>query len=86
MKYKGLSYPKIKLLFFDEFMDTDGYMDGETSRFLNIISTIRRMRKDFECVMVANTITEYCPYFELFKIDLRKIKQGVRSKGVGNKE
>jgi len=76
MKYKGLSYPKIKLLFFDEFMDTDGYMDGETSRFLNIISTIRRMRKDFECVMVANTITEYCPYFELFKIDLRKIKQG----------
>lgn len=76
MKYKGLSYPNVKLLFFDEFMDTDGYMDGETSRFLNIISTIRRMRKDFECIMVANTITEYCPYFELFKIDVNKIKQG----------
>lgn len=72
---KGIPYNEIKTIFFDEFLDLN-YMEDEIERFLNIISTIVRERNDVEIFLCGNTISKYCPYFELFGVDPRKLKQG----------
>lgn len=72
---KGIPYNEIKTIFFDEFLDLN-YMDDEIERFLNIISTIVRERNDVEIFLCGNTISKYCPYFDLFGVDPRKLKQG----------
>lgn len=75
MTEKGISFHNVKIILFDEFID-ETYSDIEIDRFLNLISTICRDRQDVEVFMLANTISKYCPYFDLFGIDIRKIKQG----------
>lgn len=72
---KGIPYNEIKTIFFDEFLDLN-YMQDEIERFLNIISTIVRERDDVEIFLCGNTISKYCPYFDLFGVDPRKLKQG----------
>lgn len=73
---KGISYDSVKTILFDEFLDDNGYMDNEINLFLNCISTIVRARTDVKIFILGNTITEYCPYFKLFKIDVKKLKKG----------
>lgn len=72
---KGIPYEDVDIIFFDEFVDYF-YMDKETDLFLHLISTIVRDRKDVEVYLVGNTIARACPYFDLFKIDVKKLKQG----------
>lgn len=72
---KGLNYNEITTIIFDEFLDLN-YLDDEIERFLNVISTIVRERENVEIFMLGNTISKFCPYFDLFGIDPRKIKQG----------
>ena len=75
MTEKGISFHNLKIILFDEFID-ESYSDIEIDRFLNIISTICREREDVEIYMLGNTISRFCPYFDLFGIDIKKIKQG----------
>lgn len=76
MEEKGIPFPEIKLILFDEFLDTD-YMKEEIPMFLNMMSTIIRDRTDVEVFMLGNTITKYCPYFDLMGINPRELKQGM---------
>lgn len=73
---KGVPYNDIDTIFFDEFLEYGAQIDDEISRFLNIISTIVRKRDNVEIFMIANTVTKFSPYFELFGIDPKKLKMG----------
>lgn len=73
---KGIPWNEVTTIFFDEFLEYGSPIENEISLFLNIISTIVRKRTNVEVYMVANTITKFSPYFELFGIDPKKLKQG----------
>ena len=75
MKEKGIAFDDISIVLFDEFID-NGYMKEEIKMFLNMMSTIARERTDLKVFMLGNTISKYCPYFDLFGIDIHKVKQG----------
>lgn len=71
--YKMTSYPDIKITLFDEFITRKTYLDDEAVSYLNIISTIVRVRDDLINFMCANTISLYCPYFK--EMGITKIKK-----------
>lgn len=60
---KSTSYPKIKTIFFDEFLTRQYYLPDEFVLFMNVISTIVRQRDDVKIFMCGNTVNQYCPYF-----------------------
>lgn len=61
---KENNYPDITTIFFDEFISRVGYLANEFTFFMDIISTIKRDRKDVTIYMCGNTISRYCPYFK----------------------
>lgn len=74
---KSTSYPKIKTVFFDEFLTRNGYIPDEFITFQNIISTIVRDRNDVKIFMAGNTVNKYCPYFkEMGLTNIEKMKEG----------
>ena len=60
---KSTSYPKIKTIFFDEFLTRQYYLPDEFVLFMNVVSTIVRQRDDVKIFMCGNTVNQYCPYF-----------------------
>lgn len=76
LRAKGVPYPQITTIWFDEFLSYEFKIDREESKFLNIVSTIVRKRKNVEVFMLGNTITRYSLYFKLLGIDITKVKQG----------
>lgn len=73
---RGISFPGVRLVFFDEFMSKDGYFGNEIDRFVSILSTIIRGRDNVDIYMIANTVNEICPYLDWLKCPVRKLKQG----------
>lgn len=73
---KGIPWNMVTTIFFDEFLEYAVPIEDEKSRFENAISTIVRKRENVEILMAANTVTKSSPYFELFNIDVKKMKQG----------
>ena len=61
---KSTSYPKVKLILFDEFISRQGYLNDEFIIFTNVLSTIKRLRTDVKIFMLGNTISKFCPYFK----------------------
>lgn len=59
---KSISYPKVKNIFFEEFMSRN-YITDEFELFQNTLSTIIRLRDDVKIFMAGNTINKYAPYF-----------------------
>lgn len=60
---KSTSYPKVKTIFFDEFLTRQYYLPDEFVTFMNVVSTIVRQRDDVKIFMCGNTVNQYCPYF-----------------------
>lgn len=75
MNEKGQSFHNVTTILFDEFVDLT-YDENEIEKFLNIISTIVRNRNNVEIFMLGNTLSKYCPYFDLFGINPNKIQRG----------
>lgn len=73
---KGIPWNDIKTIFVDEFLEYGNPVNDEIPQFLNLISTIVRKRTDVTIIMCANTVTKMSPYFDLFGIDIKKLKQG----------
>lgn len=73
---KGIPWNDIKTIFFDEFIEYGNPVQDEISQFLNLLSTIIRKRTDVKVIMCANTVSKMSPYFDLFGIDIKKLKQG----------
>lgn len=73
---KGVPWNDINYIFVDEFLEYGNPIQNEISQFMNLISTIVRKRTDVTIIMCANTVTKLSPYFDLFGIDLKRLKQG----------
>ena len=70
---KSISYPKITIIMFDEFLTKHVYLQDEFILFMNTISTIVRQRSNVIIFMLGNTVNKYCPYFE--EMGLKHIKE-----------
>lgn len=74
---KGNSYPLVRTILFDEFMTRGQYLPDEFVLFMNTISTIVRGRDNVKIIMAANTVSQYCPYFDEMGINhVRQMKKG----------
>ena len=61
---KSISFPKVDLIIFDEFLSRNGYLPNEWILFTNTLSTIIRHRSNVKIIMLGNTVNKYCPYFQ----------------------
>ena len=70
--YKSNSYPKIRNIIFDEFLTRGYYLPDEFTTFMNLLSTLIRLRDDVKIFMLGNTVNKYgCPHIAemgLYKI------------------
>lgn len=74
---KGGNFPKVNLIFFDEFIDMGGQiaLSNEYNKFENIINTIKRQNK-VRVLMLCNTITKYSEFFTKMGINIDLVPQG----------
>lgn len=70
---KSTSYPNITTIFFDEMLTRQMYLPNEFVLFMNVISTIVRLRRDVTIYMAGNTVNKHCPYFA--EMGLNHVKQ-----------
>lgn len=61
---KSTQYPTVKVIIFDEFIARNGYFPDEFIAFTNTLSTIIRDRDNCRIIMLGNTISKFCPYFQ----------------------
>lgn len=73
---KGADVGNLSMIMFDEIISKKGYIENEWTIFMNVLSTFLRDRTDTKIVLIGNPISKFCPYFEKFKINIHKIKQG----------
>ena len=74
--YKSASYPRIKDILFDEMISRT-YLVDEFISFMNLLSTIIRLRDDIKIFMCGNTLSGYCPYIaEMGLKNIRQMKLG----------
>ena len=74
---KGQDAGELHLICYDEFMTRSGYLGEEFVKFMNLLSSLIRDRKDCVIYMLANSVNKYCPYFtEMGLTDVDKMKQG----------
>lgn len=74
---KGQDAGELHLICYDEFATRSGYLNDEFVKFCNLLSSLIRDRKDCVIYMLANTVNQYCPYFEEMGLkDVDKMKQG----------
>lgn len=74
---KSTSYDDITIVFFDEFLTRQMYLPNEFILFMNVLSTIIRMRNDVKIFMAGNTVNQYSPYFSEFGLsNIKKMKKG----------
>lgn len=72
---KSIPYPRIRTILFDEFIDRNGYIEDEFVKFMNMISTIVREKKEATIFMCGNSVNKYCPYFkEMGLYNITKMK------------
>ena len=72
--YKSLQYPEIHNLFYEEVMADEPYLQGEPSKLLNLISTIKRNKKDFKVYLISNLISPVSPYSIEWGINIGSLK------------
>lgn len=75
---KGIPLTNLEYILFDEFMDYT-YMKDELTLFQHAIGNYddENNRNNIKVIMLGNTIKNvYTPYFELFNINPKDIKQG----------
>ena len=72
-----LDIKNLGVVFFDEALTADNYLDDEWNRFQNALSTIIRENTNACVVLCANTVSWVAPYFREFGIqNVRNIRQG----------
>lgn len=75
--YKGLSYPDIDTILFDEFLTRTYYLHDEFIIYMNLLSTIIRQRSGIKIFMLGNTVNKYSPYFaEMGLKHIKDMKKG----------
>lgn len=74
---KGVSFPNVKTVIFDEFLTPGLYLPDEVNIFQNLLSSFVRERGDVKVLLVGNTVSKYSPYFsELGLTNVGDMKPG----------
>lgn len=75
---KGIPWTEVQTVMFEEFLEYNGTIEDEISKYLNIISTVTRKRNDVTIYLTANTIGggKLSPYFVAYGVDPKKLKPG----------
>lgn len=69
-------YLDVTTIIFEEFASRTGYLPEEVKKLCYFCSTVARSRK-IRVIMIGNTITRVCPYFNVWKLyRIPKQKQG----------
>lgn len=69
MRAKRKPRPKVKIIFFDEFLNEENdYLPNEIKAYLSICDSVIRNREDVRCYLVSNNISVINPYFNYFGI------------------
>lgn len=74
-KIKSNQYDNVTKIILEEFalLDPSGYLSNEIDKFLSLLSTVVRMRKNVSVWLIGNTISKYNPYFKLLHINIDKL-------------
>lgn len=75
-RQKGSDKGDFGVIIFDEFITRDQYLPHEVDIFLEVLSSIMRDRGGVPVYMIANTVSQFCPYFTALGIDIQKISKG----------
>lgn len=70
-EYKSVPFPNVTTIVFDEFIITDSnlqYLENEPVKFLDLFSTIARLRNNVNAYFIANNVRVNNPYFAYFNI------------------
>jgi len=70
-QYKGVPFPRVTLIIFDEFLIEKShmqYLPNEYEAFINFYSTVDRWDDRVRVVMLANSVSIMNPYFLRFNI------------------
>lgn len=69
---KGVEFPNVTTILFDEFSITDNrrYLKGEFDLFANFFETVARRRENIKVIMLGNSKTFYNPYTIGWNINL----------------
>lgn len=74
---KSIAYPKVRNIFFEEFLSRRNYLADEFILFTSVLSTVIRLRNDVKIFMAGNTINKYAPYFsEMGLTNVKTMKAG----------
>ncbi|MCS5737095.1 phage DNA encapsidation protein, partial [Herbiconiux daphne] len=74
---KGAAYPDVTTIIWDEFLSRGLYLTDEFVIFMNVISTIIRLRTDIQIWLLGNTVNKYCPIFqEMGLTNVLQMEQG----------
>ena len=65
--FKSLAYPDVFNIIFEEFVTNEGYLVNETTKLMNIISTVFRDREG-RIFMIGNSVNRICPYFSEWQL------------------
>lgn len=70
---KGIPFPKVNWLIFDEYLILEGsstrYMNNELNLFADFLQTCMRNKKNFRVFLIGNPIDIFNPYFAYFHIE-----------------
>jgi hypothetical protein len=80
---KGVPYPDVGLIIFDEFIIDKGvyhYLPDEVINFLELYETIARLR-DVTVLFLSNALTVTNPYFMYFDLEIPRNKNKIVRKG-----
>lgn len=67
MRAKRKPRPKVKIIFFDEFLNEENdYLPNEIKAYLSICDSVIRNRDNVRCYLVSNHISVINPYFNYF--------------------
>lgn len=69
---KGQDAGQVSYVVFDEFITRQFYLTNEFILFQNLLSSIIRNRSGVKIIMLANSVSKYCPYFQ--EMGLYKVK------------
>lgn len=84
-QYKSVPFPNVNKIIFDEFVITtrhDQYLENEPVKFLDLYSTVARLRENVRAIFIANSATISNPYFNYFKISPIKGKRFTKNKNI----
>lgn len=75
-KYKSNQYDRVTVIDIEEFalLDPTQYLSQEAEKFMSLLSTIVRTRKNVSVYFVGNSISKYNPYFSMLNINIDKLK------------